>query len=131
MIQNLKYKWRSLVTGIRNLIKWAPVIYKDRDWDQWFIYEILKTKLRHQANYFLKEGHLVSSEKHALQILECIEMIEIVQNEKILDEYISTVDIYTDSTMSWEELDAAEGKQRRAKKDLFKHLEKNIDYWWD
>lgn len=131
MIKNLKYKWRSLVTGIRNLIKWAPVIYKDRDWDQWFIYQILKTKLQHQADYLTKHGHLENSLKYAQQIHKCIEMIDIVQNERVIEDYLSSVNPYEDGKLSWEALDEVETKHRQAKKDLFEYLEKNIEYWWD
>ena len=27
--------------GIRNIIRWYPTIWNDRDWDQCFIYEVL------------------------------------------------------------------------------------------
>lgn len=131
MIQNLRYKWRSLIVGIRNLVKWAPIIYKDRSWDQWFIYEILKTKLQYQADYFLEHGHLENSTKYAQQMLKCIEMIDIVQNEKIIDEYLSSADPYDDGELSWERLDAIDKKQAQAKKDLFIYIEEHIEHWWD
>ena len=30
--------------GVRNMLRWYPTIWNDRDWDQHFIYEVLKTK---------------------------------------------------------------------------------------
>ena len=131
MIQNLKYKWRSLVIGIKNLIKWAPVIYKDRDWDHWFIYQILKTKLQHQADYVLKHGHLENSTKYAQQMLKCIEMIDIVQNEKIIDDYLLSIDVRSGNELSCDDVVEADAKQAQAKKDLFQYMEENIDHWWD
>ena len=131
MIKSFWRRWRNLVTGTKNIIKWAPVIYKDRDWDHWHIYEILKTKLQHQANYLLQHGHLENSAKYAQQMLKCIEMIDTVQNERVIDEYLASVDPYDESKLSWEKLDEAETKQREAKKDLFTYIEEHIEYWWD
>lgn len=132
MIRNLKYKWRNLVTGIRNLIKWAPIIYRDRNWDHWFIYEMLKTKLQHQADYFLKHGHLENSVKYAEQMLKCIEMINVVQNEKIIDDYLFSIDPYgNEEELNWNKLKEIDQKQQQAKEDLFKFLEQNIEHWWD
>ena len=36
--------FNEIVTGISNLIKWTPTIYKDRDWDDHYIFEMLKFK---------------------------------------------------------------------------------------
>lgn len=108
-----------------------PVIYKDRNWDHWFIFEILKTKLQHQADYFLEHGHLENSLKHAEEMLKCIEMIDVVQNEKIIDEYLLSIDIYNDDELAWSKLNEVELKQQQAKKDLFLYLEENIHRWWD
>lgn len=108
-----------------------PVIYKDRNWDQWFIFEILKTKLQHQADYFIEHGHLENSLKYAQEMLECIEMIDIVQNEKIIDDYLSSIDPYEDDELAWSKLQEIDIKQQQAKKDLFAYLDKNIQHWWD
>lgn len=122
---------RRTITGIKNLIKWAPIIWKDRDWDHWYIYQILKTKLQHQADYTLKYGHLENSTKYAQQMLKCIEMIDVVQNEKIIDEYLSLIDISNIDELVWNNVAEADAKQAQAKKDLFKYMEENIDHWWD
>ena len=36
---------REFITGIKNLWAWFPIIWKDRDWDGWFIYQIIEFKL--------------------------------------------------------------------------------------
>ena len=40
------YKIKSFIISIKNLIKWFPIIWKDRDWDDHYIWEIMKNKLR-------------------------------------------------------------------------------------
>ena len=46
-----KYYPRDFITGVKNLWNWFPTIWKDRDWDQTFIYKILIHKLEKQAKY--------------------------------------------------------------------------------
>ena len=46
-----RYLHRNFITGVKNLWNWFPVIWKDRDWDQTFIYEVLIHKLEKQAKY--------------------------------------------------------------------------------
>ena len=48
---NIKYFHKDFANGVSNLWKWFPVIWKDRNWDHSFIYEILKFKLTAQADY--------------------------------------------------------------------------------
>ena len=33
----LHWRIRSLLTGCKNIIRWSPTIFKDRDWDHWYI----------------------------------------------------------------------------------------------
>ena len=42
---------RDFIQGIKNLWKWFPVIWKDRDWDHAYIYKILEFKLKNQSKY--------------------------------------------------------------------------------
>jgi hypothetical protein len=46
-----RYYHKDFIEGIKNLWKWFPVIWRDRDWDTNFIYEIIKVKLENQAEY--------------------------------------------------------------------------------
>jgi hypothetical protein len=46
-----RYYHKDFVRGIKNLFRWLPTIWKDRDWDSYYIYEIIRVKLEHQAKY--------------------------------------------------------------------------------
>lgn len=124
-VYNIKYKIKTIVNGISNLYRWRKTIYHDRDWDYTYIYEILKTKLKFQAEYLLKHGHHVNSAKDAKQILECIDLIDKVQNEYYIDEALKKE--------KWDlvEMEAAEEKHNQARKQLFQMLSENIEGWWD
>jgi hypothetical protein len=76
----MKFAIRNFIQGIRNLIKWIPIIWKDRDWDKDYIMKILIFKLKKNRKYMLEYSH-VENEDQILSITECIELLERVHNE--------------------------------------------------
>ena len=49
---------RSFLTGCKNVIRWSPTIFKDRDWDHWHIYNILQKKIEFQRK------ELINANRH-------------------------------------------------------------------
>jgi len=47
--------FRNTKVGISNLIKWAPIIWRDRDWGHAFFWEVLKFKLERMEKFFRSE----------------------------------------------------------------------------
>ena len=117
---------RTWYKRIKNIVRWIPVLWKDRDWDYWHTLEILKTKLKFQSEYFRKYGYHESSERDAEKMELCIRLIDKVQNEYYLDEQLMKKDPITDK-----DIEDAIRKHDKAKKLLFKLLENNIEKWWD
>lgn len=74
--EEIKDFFRNIKLGIPNLIKWAPVIWKDRDWDQYFLYVILQFKLKQMDQLQRKYGHCTNSDKIADQMRVCILLLE-------------------------------------------------------
>jgi hypothetical protein len=68
--------------GVRNLIRWFPVIWNDRNWDQYYIYIILRKKLK-LTEKTLRNGHHLYADRTADQIKVCIFLL----NRLIKDEY--------------------------------------------
>ena len=69
---------RQFIQGIRNLIKWFPLVWKDRDWDYSFTYNMLKFKMEQQANHLSGNSIFVDSTayaNHARTIAKLIERI--------------------------------------------------------
>ena len=83
MLKKTKNFFRSIKYGIQNLITWFPIIWKDRDWDHWYLYTILKFKLSNMEKLHRKYGHCVNSEKMADQIKVCVNLLD----RLIKDEY--------------------------------------------
>jgi hypothetical protein len=80
-----KYLHKEIYRGIRNLIYWFPVIWRDRDWDQKYIYDILETKIEKQARYIGKYGHHLNAERDAEVMMTCVRLIK-----KVAEEYYSS-----------------------------------------
>lgn len=96
MIQKIRRWWRwegkhlhrDIKQGFKNLWKWLPVIWKDRDWDSHFIFEILKHKLKSQANYLEIKNRYVGVERDVRNMKICVSLIQKVQNEYYNTEYL-------------------------------------------
>lgn len=46
--KRLHWRIRNFLIGCKNIIKWMPTLFKDRDWDQYHIYTILQKKIEFQ-----------------------------------------------------------------------------------
>jgi hypothetical protein len=120
------YKIKQLIGRIRNLIRWAPIIWKDRDWDYYFIYEILKHKLIFTEGFIREKGTHMFNTEDADSILKAIDLINKVQTEYYLDKYLSEATEWTT-----EGIDKAVEDHDKVKQELFQHLNDNIEKWWD
>ena len=120
------YKIKSIVRQIRKLLRWIPIIWKDRDWDYYFIYEILKQKLIDQEEYIRKDGIHLYNQEDASSIKKAIEMIEVVQMEYHIDKYLSEA-----KTWDTEGMEKSTSDHDKAKQELFQYLSDNIEKWWD
>jgi len=86
------YKVRGFFTSVGNLIKWFPVIWKDRDWDDHYIFEVFKFKLEKQAKYIKEKGFHTNSDLDAKRMMLCVKLMEKVQEEFYIMEYMDYED---------------------------------------
>lgn len=92
MIHKIKY---HLINPIKNLIRWFPVIWKDKDWDDHYIWEILKTKLKHQAKYIGDRNIHEQAQYDAQRMMLCTRLIDKIQTEYYEMEYMDyTIDYF-------------------------------------
>jgi hypothetical protein len=94
------YKVKQFFRNIYNLIRWFPIIWKDRDWDDHFIFEILKFKLKNQAKYIGYHDRHLSAKRDAEKMMLCVRLIEKVQDEYYGCEYLSYCDLEFESITS-------------------------------
>ena len=121
IIRRFKNEIRKFFIGISNIIKWIPVLYKDRDWDFYFVYVMLQKKLEFTEKA-IRNSSLQNSDFYGNKIRTAIRLIEIVREEKYLEEVLKEND--------WDNIRKAIIKQDKAKKLLFNYLQHYIEQWW-
>jgi hypothetical protein len=72
---------RSVRPGIKNLIHWLPIVWKDRDWDHDFILEALKFKIKKTADYIESKKRFVGWETEVKYMRISIELISRIQED--------------------------------------------------
>lgn len=76
-----------LVSGIKSLIVWFQVIWRDQWWDHSFLFILLRFKLKLMEKGFRDEGHHIGDIKNANEIKICILLL----NRIIDDDYFEMV----------------------------------------
>jgi hypothetical protein len=81
--------WRTsnFISKVKNIVRWFPIIWKDRDYDDSYIMEILKFKLSNQANYISKKDRHTRAQYDAQKMRLCVRLIEKFQEEYYSLEY--------------------------------------------
>ena len=90
---------RQIWYGIKNIIAWFPIIWRDRDWDSWYIYEMLNFKLKRMEKNIRTYGYAVESEAIADQIKEVSDGLE----RLVEDDYCA--DLHSAICRRWGELE--------------------------
>jgi hypothetical protein len=78
----------NLFGYIKNVIRWTPTLWKDRDWDGHFIYEILKKKLEFQRNELVNSNRHTKVWQQNRDITICLNIIERAQRDFYELEYM-------------------------------------------
>ena len=82
MTNRIRYFYRDIKTSIKNLIIWFPIIWKDRQWDHWFIYEILYKKLSLMEHFIRNHGYHVRAEQDADNIKTCALLLKRLKDDE-------------------------------------------------
>ena len=79
----LKRFVKGIPTGITNLIKWSPIIWNDRDFDQAYMYEMLRFKLKNMEDFFYSDRTwCIGSERRAKEIKICRILLDRIIKEE-------------------------------------------------
>jgi hypothetical protein len=82
----LRVYYYQLRYGISNLIKWFPIVWRDRDFDSAYIMEILLFKMRNCKNLLhstLTENSDDERERSTRLLGECIDLLNRVHNDYV------------------------------------------------
>jgi hypothetical protein len=78
---NITYPFRRFFRKIKNVFRWLPTIWKDEDFDDHFIVEILIKKLEHTRDFFLSDRtHIAKAEEVAEEIQEAIDRLHMTRD---------------------------------------------------
>lgn len=87
-LKDIRYYPSEFIIGVKNLIKWFPIVWKDRDWDYHYIFEVLKFKIKKQAKYIDKKNRFEDS-KRKVEIMNVVtKLIQFEQDEMYSLEYM-------------------------------------------
>jgi hypothetical protein len=96
MINKIRLWWkfdgqhmhREFAQGVKNLWRWFPTIWKDRDWDGHYIYELIRVKLEHQAEYIGSRDIHTQAKRDAERMRLVARLIKLQQDETYGMEYM-------------------------------------------
>lgn len=124
--QNIRY----FINSIKNLIKWLPIIWKDRDWDHAYVEDILLFKLNNMYKRFSNPDSTyvdweTDSTSEALKALKlCIQILE-----RRRDNYYT--EYWWSRGQTDEDLILSAQLEERDWKLFCLMMEKYFNYWWD
>ena len=84
MINKIKNFYYDVKYGIENLIKWVPIIWKDRDYDWNYIFYILEAKLKKHLKRLENIQLYVNQEKDVKIIRICLKLINRITEENYI-----------------------------------------------
>jgi len=83
-----QYLPKEIKRGIQKIWYWLPIIWKDRDWDGHYIFEIMKHKLQAQAKYIGDRDFHTRAQLDAKRMRLCVKLMQKIQDEDYRMEYM-------------------------------------------
>lgn len=77
----LHWRIRNFLTSCHNLIKWFPIIWNDRDWDDVFILKILQKKIEFQRKELVNANRHTRIELDNRDMTLALNLLERVKEE--------------------------------------------------
>ena len=97
----LHWRIKSLLTGCKNVIRWSPTIFKDKDWDQWHIYNILQKKIEFQRQELINANRHTDINRDNRDMTIVLNLIERVNEDFYGVEYLD----YSESKFRFEPIE--------------------------
>ncbi len=87
-----RYYHKDIINGVKNLYKWFPIVWKDRDHDHYFIYETLRFKLEQHAYGMSFRDRHTTAQHDAERMLLCARLCQLQQENLYETEYLDYVE---------------------------------------
>jgi hypothetical protein len=79
--RSLHWRIRYFITGVKNIFRWAPTLYKDKDWDSWHIYTILQKKIEYQRQEIINANRHTEIDRDNRDMTIVLNLLERVKEE--------------------------------------------------
>ena len=135
---------KHLITRIRNIIRWIPFLWEDRDWDYSYIDKILLVKIRHMRQRTEKLKMFVGYEINVKWMRICENLLEnLIEGVYWDDKYDNAplnirnmkfncqCDYYINNAKNHASGFPSEIREIKARRLLYKILDYKITHWWD
>jgi len=99
--RNLHWRIRYFVGGIKNIFRWIPTLYKDKDWDEWYILTILQKKIEFQRKEIIYANRHIDVDRDNRDMTIVLNLIERVKEEYYGTEHLD----YEESKFRFEPVD--------------------------
>ena len=113
LLYKIKNAPRDIKRGVKSLIYWLPVIWKNNWWDSGYLFLLMHHQVKLMESHWVKDTHHVEDEEIKLQMQLCLECLKRLDE----DNYIlmeNGIDVYN------ADMDI-----------LFTTLRENMRDWWD
>jgi hypothetical protein len=129
---------KQVLSSIKRIIEWIPILWKDRDWDYIFILRLLHYKLERTRDCIVSNNFISDANKVAQEINDSLTKLDKILNNEADDEWYKH---YTESHPEGRHsdpcvickylLDLTEIKENMLWYDFWTDLRLNIRGWWD
>lgn len=85
--RNVHWRIRYFIVGCKNIIRWFPTIFKDKDWDGWHILNILQKKIEYQRQEIVYANRHTRVDLDNRDMTIVLNLIERVKEEYYDSEY--------------------------------------------
>lgn len=137
-MRKLRYSISCFKNGVKNLIKWFPVIWKDRDWGEEYIYVLLLNKVNNKIKFFQSDN---SYSADSDEIVEQLKAVRNALNRLVEDKYyekacehlgLEPYSTYENNVIGKDVFDL-EDKMRLTDIEIVfsKEVSEQINGWWD
>jgi len=133
------WRIRYFFNSIKNIIRWIPVLYKDRDFDDSYILYILEFKLKNIRDRYIKRKYFVGQDKEIYWLNICLYLLDYIHKGKAWDDeeenkYLNYKNI--DYIVKYPEIKdikhwKCDAKEEKILSLFWKIISWRITYWWD
>ena len=126
--RNLAAFPRQFLAGLKNCIRYAPLVWADRDFDYAYLLALMSFKLDAMSRHIARHDRHVGSQKIARELKICAHICRRLENDNYFQNLITSGERHGVSTkLLFEEA----ARVKRADLELFGKLFRKVDCWWD